>query len=257
MRRDHSRFVRDRTCPHAQLPKGHQDMIPAKRWANEAVNPNGDHWPGVQAQLAVYLERFAFFFQREFFVKKAFEKLNSEEKPEHAGFRKACDTLYAVYRQEQLIGTAEAEAGSLLEHVYDDAYALDVARVDRFFVWLGVLKPAPSTHLRSRRSASAAQARLAAESKRDAPLEPMPADASDRVAEGGESVAEMTQIAAELTQIAAELQKATLRRDIPAVRWLMARRNELQQRLRDRDEEQRAPAASGGSQGAKGRRRWW
>ena len=32
VRRNHGRFVRDRRCPHAQLPKGHHDMVPAKRW---------------------------------------------------------------------------------------------------------------------------------------------------------------------------------------------------------------------------------
>lgn len=40
------------------------------------------------------LERFAHFFRRGFFAQRAFETLNSENKPEHVGFRKATQRLY-------------------------------------------------------------------------------------------------------------------------------------------------------------------
>lgn len=45
----------------------------------------------------MYAERFAHFFSRRFFVRKCFESLHSEVKPEHAGFRAAVGTLYAEY----------------------------------------------------------------------------------------------------------------------------------------------------------------
>ena len=51
-------------------------------------------------QLTVYLERFAYFFSSEFLIRSAFETLNSEVKPEHAGFRAACRTLFTAYAQE-------------------------------------------------------------------------------------------------------------------------------------------------------------
>ena len=66
----------------------------------------------MQERLALYLERFAHFFRRDFFVQRCFEKLNSEDKPSHAGFRRACATLYAVYREEQLVGRASVSASA-------------------------------------------------------------------------------------------------------------------------------------------------
>mgnify|MGYP004284492359 CR=1 FL=1 len=46
----------------------------------------------------MYAERFAHFFSKDFLVRKAFEALNSESKPEHAGFRRATETLEDLYR---------------------------------------------------------------------------------------------------------------------------------------------------------------
>jgi len=70
-------------------------------------------------------------------VRKAFETLNSEAKPEHMGFRNAAETLYSRYRSDVLQGLGSE---SLLEHVYDEYFTeLDVARVGRFFCWLGVV----------------------------------------------------------------------------------------------------------------------
>jgi hypothetical protein len=71
--------------------------------------PNGapKHHHDAQQKMARYLERFATVFERDFFVRKAFNKLNPEKKlcgsplGPREGFRKACEVLYQVYRREQ------------------------------------------------------------------------------------------------------------------------------------------------------------
>eukprot|EP00397_Hematodinium_sp_SG-2012_P006885 GEMP01006922.1.p1 GENE.GEMP01006922.1~~GEMP01006922.1.p1 ORF type:complete len:613 (+),score=166.20 GEMP01006922.1:1003-2841(+) len=151
-----SAFVQDISVQNASWPRGNGDVNPAKHFANEAVNPNNK----IQKKLAVYAERFAHFFDREYFVKKAFNKLNSEEKPEHAGFRKACETLYAKYRVEQAAAfpaayfdKKELPAGTLedtlIEHAFHDDMYIEFAveNIDRFFVWLGVMKPSASSFI--------------------------------------------------------------------------------------------------------------
>ena len=61
-----------------------------------------------------YVEYFSYFFRRKFLVRRMFEVLNSENKPEHVGFRKACNTLYAVYSR-QIKWVVE---DNLIEHLY-------------------------------------------------------------------------------------------------------------------------------------------
>jgi len=91
--------------------------------------------------LAVYMDRFAYFFRVEFLAKRMFEVLNSESKPEHAGFRKSCDTLYEYYKVE--VGAVE---DTLVEHLYDEYFIeLDVDACAAFFRWFGVIKPAERT----------------------------------------------------------------------------------------------------------------
>jgi hypothetical protein len=85
---------------------------------------------------APYLDKFSFFFSADFLVKRMFEQINSENKPEHAGFCKACHVLYQLYKQQ-----AACSENSLLEHVYDDMIVtLDIDRISAFFAWLGVIK---------------------------------------------------------------------------------------------------------------------
>ena len=85
-----------------------------------------------------YVDNFSYFFRREFLVRRMFEVLNSENIPEHVGFRKACSALYTVYSQH----TEWAVEDSLLEHLYGDELThLDVDRATAFFAWLGVCKP--------------------------------------------------------------------------------------------------------------------
>lgn len=87
-------------------------------------------------KLLEYVRRYAHFFTPGFLVQRMFEVLNSEIKPEHVGFSKACDTLFALYRAER--GVAEE---ALLEHLYDEYMTtLDVERAAAFLQWLGVLR---------------------------------------------------------------------------------------------------------------------
>lgn len=126
------------TCLGAAM---NADLRPASRFANEAVNPAAP----VQQRVcfARYLERFAWCFSRAFFVRKCFEALNSEQKPEHAGVRAAMETLFAEYRLHSSSGVP-ADVESYVEHCYaDDMYMeLGIEKTARFFEWLGIVKPA-------------------------------------------------------------------------------------------------------------------
>jgi hypothetical protein len=95
---------------------------------------------GTDVRLAVFLERFSFFFRPEFLVRRMFEGLNSETKPEHVGFARAAETLYQIYVSEQL--GPEEVAETLVEHVYtDDMFTeLDIKATTAFFAWLGIVR---------------------------------------------------------------------------------------------------------------------
>lgn len=134
---DDVNFIREK-LDVGKLPEGHDPGPKAMCLGNSAANPGHDHEP-VRKRLAVYVERFAHFFRAEFLVRKAFETLNAETKPEHTGFRNAAQTLYTYYRMEVLEGSG---ADTLLEHCYQDEYFMepDVTRMARFFAWLGITK---------------------------------------------------------------------------------------------------------------------
>lgn len=112
------------------------EMKPAKQFANNAVNPGG--CAAHRRSLALYLERFAFFFERDRFIRKMFETLNSECKPEHHGFRAALKVLFEAYRTAQG-GISE---DTYVEHCYrDDLFTdLDIEHTSSLFAWLGILK---------------------------------------------------------------------------------------------------------------------
>mmetsp|Transcript_116063 Transcript_116063/g.237363 ORF Transcript_116063/g.237363 Transcript_116063/m.237363 type:complete len:744 (-) Transcript_116063:165-2396(-) len=118
------------------LPHGCNPGRKAKHLGNIAVEMDPKKKSRRQ-RLATYLERFAYFFRAGFFVRKAFETMNSETKPEHVGFRQAAETLYTFYRTEKLEAGGE---DTLMEHCYKDEYymELDVPRVKQFFRWLGI-----------------------------------------------------------------------------------------------------------------------
>jgi len=116
-----------------ELPEGLRTSKPSDLGlvASGKINDHRWHCEG----LALYLQRFAFFFSRDFFLPKAFGILNSEVKEEHKGFTKVCERLFKSYKKE--MGVSE---DSVLEHLYNEEYELDVERVHRFFAWLGVVQ---------------------------------------------------------------------------------------------------------------------
>ena len=63
----------------------------AKEAANTLVDPSAKATTHRKAY-AIYAERFAHFFRRDYMVPRMFHVLNSESKPAHAGFRRSCDT---------------------------------------------------------------------------------------------------------------------------------------------------------------------
>merc|ERR1711959_880711 len=92
-----------------------------------------------------YIDKFAYLFRRDFLVQRMFEVMNSESKPEHVGFAKACDQLWPVYKHQLVARGLQCEQQSLLEYLYDDMLIeLDVEKASDFFVWLGVLDATPS-----------------------------------------------------------------------------------------------------------------
>mmetsp|Transcript_9070 Transcript_9070/g.15545 ORF Transcript_9070/g.15545 Transcript_9070/m.15545 type:complete len:865 (+) Transcript_9070:125-2719(+) len=139
--KQHGRRLLKQNVPRCQFPAGHATRSP-KQFGNDAVNP-AHECSSRRCELAIYAERFAHFFNHGFFLRKALETLNSEVKPEHAGFRKACETLYGFYRSENCTEAFPIDQATFLEYCYVDEYfmELDIARVADFFAWLGVVKP--------------------------------------------------------------------------------------------------------------------
>jgi len=89
-----AKFVREEVKV-GELPPGHSPGPKAMCLGNSAANPDHGH-AVVRKRLAVYLERFAHFFETKLFVQKAFETLNSEGKPEHVGFRSATHSVQSL-----------------------------------------------------------------------------------------------------------------------------------------------------------------
>ena len=119
-----------------QFPYGITGMSPPSRLAERIV----DAGSSASQRLRRYAERFAHFFTQGFFVRKCFEALHSELKPEHAGFRRAAATLFSEYRAVHGI-----EAPTLVEYVYDEmCLELDVEAVACFFGWCGLLQLTPT-----------------------------------------------------------------------------------------------------------------
>uniref|UniRef100_A0A7S1HBD3 RING-type domain-containing protein n=1 Tax=Hemiselmis andersenii TaxID=464988 RepID=A0A7S1HBD3_HEMAN len=123
-----SKFLMKRV-PAGQLPVG-LESSKAMHLGNTAVESNSKQAP----RLAVYLERYAHFFRRDWLTRRMFENLNAESLPEYAGFRKACETLYLSYPLR------EAGKESFIEFAYADEYytELDVVRVGEFFEWIKI-----------------------------------------------------------------------------------------------------------------------
>jgi len=88
-----------RVIRQGQFPENFPVGPHPKVMANQAINPSSHMQQGV----ALYLERFAYFFSRTFFLRMAFENLNAEVKAEHAGFRRASETLRTASTERRMI----------------------------------------------------------------------------------------------------------------------------------------------------------
>ena len=215
-------FITDHHVPKNQFPKG-LGLSTVRKDANRLVDP-GVAIASHRTQLSRYLDRFAHFFSVEFFTSKAFARMNSEDKPEHAGFRKACAVLYTRYRDEQGV-----EAPTLLEHVYSEDYTLDVLRVYKFFVWCGITMPT---------------ATAAFPPSRTLQKSPLPATkASAKKAESdAEPCAPDDEFTRALQDINTKLQAAMLKCDRGLIRALMAERTKLREVQAKADADAKAKA---------------
>eukprot|EP00928_Gymnodinium_smaydae_P085088 TRINITY_DN683_c5_g1_i2.p1 TRINITY_DN683_c5_g1~~TRINITY_DN683_c5_g1_i2.p1 ORF type:complete len:974 (-),score=121.29 TRINITY_DN683_c5_g1_i2:100-2994(-) len=130
-----AKFVLD---PHlaSEFPKGVQTQYP-RHLARALSDVGSKRCALLRHDLALYLERFAYFFSREFFVTKAIESLNAELKPEYVGFRKAFAILFESYKRAEGLGDVDVDT-----YCYKDEYytQLDVERVEKIFAWLGFVK---------------------------------------------------------------------------------------------------------------------
>lgn len=126
-----------KTVNDNEFPLGHRSTRP-KILGNDAVNTNQQS-SEIRKKLSLYLNRYVYFFNQDFLVKKLFETLNSEMKPEHIGFRKAFETLYQVYRSECL---SDRDADNYIDHCYVDEFytTLNIYKTGRFLSWLRVTK---------------------------------------------------------------------------------------------------------------------
>eukprot|EP00600_Ochromonadales_sp_CCMP1393_P003228 CAMPEP_0174989630 /NCGR_PEP_ID=MMETSP0004_2-20121128/20842_1 /TAXON_ID=420556 /ORGANISM="Ochromonas sp., Strain CCMP1393" /LENGTH=484 /DNA_ID=CAMNT_0016243087 /DNA_START=60 /DNA_END=1514 /DNA_ORIENTATION=- len=134
----HHRQLLQRRIPPYQFPLG-EPISSAKELANGAIEP-GEGSRMRRRGFIPYVERFAFFFSRGFLLRKAFDALYTECKPEFVGAQRALQLLYGHYQQEK--GTNIVVEDSLVEHLYtDDTFMiLDEEKLGAFFAWLGIAK---------------------------------------------------------------------------------------------------------------------
>ena len=86
-----------------------------------------------------YADKFSYFFRRDFLVKRMFEVLNSEGKPEFVGFKQNCELLFPIFHKQHAL---PPDCGTLLDFLYDDMLMfIDVDRAARFLYWIGVVMP--------------------------------------------------------------------------------------------------------------------
>jgi len=87
-----------------------------------------------------YANKFAYFFRKEFLMKKMLEVLNAEGKPEYTGFGKACEVLFPLFKKEH-----DLIEDTFLESMYDENFMhLDVDRAAQFFWFCGICKRSES-----------------------------------------------------------------------------------------------------------------
>ena len=161
-----------------------------KMLGNIAITPTSKTAP-IRKKLSLYVQRFSYFFSREFFLRRFFEKVmktascdtrritskarptslqesesdsaESGRKPDSLEF--AIDNLYKLYVQHMSECGNYAKVGlpeSLQEYCYDDEHLteLNVDNSERFLFWLEVMKmPEPMSATASVDNQSAGEER--------------------------------------------------------------------------------------------------
>lgn len=123
-----SKFLKSSSLHSGEFPSGYR-YNSAKLLGNAAIDPN---CPDIRRKLAIYLERYNYFFRREYFIKRCFENLNAQD-----GFSACAETLFQLFKQERSI-----EAETIVEYCYqDDMFTtLDIDKTEQFFAWTRVVR---------------------------------------------------------------------------------------------------------------------
>ncbi|GAB5364486.1 hypothetical protein AAMO2058_000974700 [Amorphochlora amoebiformis] len=108
-----------------------------KNIANIAVDPDAKY-KDVRKHIGEnYIKKFAYFFSKDFFLKKCFEVLNQESLPEYYGFRSVFQRAFDEYKKDR----KEIKEEKVLEWLYDEYFIeIQIDRVWELFTFLGVTK---------------------------------------------------------------------------------------------------------------------
>ncbi len=118
----------------------------SKSFANRFANDGKDH-KSLRDASAKYVERFCFFFQRNFFLTKALTVITQESHPEFIGSVKQLTVVWKAYLQAvQDVKSgcepveSEDEDGGPLHWMYDeDTFELNLDRVEALFRFAEIL----------------------------------------------------------------------------------------------------------------------
>eukprot|EP00467_Chlorarachnion_reptans_P002206 CAMPEP_0114518172 /NCGR_PEP_ID=MMETSP0109-20121206/18296_1 /TAXON_ID=29199 /ORGANISM="Chlorarachnion reptans, Strain CCCM449" /LENGTH=550 /DNA_ID=CAMNT_0001698763 /DNA_START=39 /DNA_END=1688 /DNA_ORIENTATION=- len=127
-------------------PSGHfKDLgkVPTPKFiANVAVNPDTKYDNVRQHIGKKYISKFAYFFTKQFFLKKCFEVLNQEAIPEYIGFPQAFQKVFEEYKRLKKAQNEEIKDATVNEWLYDEYFIeIQIDRVWELFTFLNITKP--------------------------------------------------------------------------------------------------------------------
>mmetsp|Transcript_13993 Transcript_13993/g.22326 ORF Transcript_13993/g.22326 Transcript_13993/m.22326 type:complete len:401 (-) Transcript_13993:101-1303(-) len=131
-RTNHWKFVNNAICGSPRV------------FANRLANPNAT-WKLWRTTWALYLQRFAHFFTRDFFCSKAVSVLMQEntDNPYMLGFRESLEVIFQQYRQSKRGSIPEKTS---LEYIFDaDKGLYDADRVNNLFWFIGITREEVAT----------------------------------------------------------------------------------------------------------------
>ncbi|GFH49520.1 hypothetical protein CTEN210_05996 [Chaetoceros tenuissimus] len=117
-----------KSAKYGKGPDAARSFVGANAAATEKRANNKDR------KLFPYAEKFAHFFSKDFLVKRMFEVLNAETKPEYIGFKASCDALFPLFKTGYNL-----HEETLSEYLYDEFMInLDIDKAAHFFWWCGI-----------------------------------------------------------------------------------------------------------------------